>query len=388
MSAPTFSVTTERLYDRLPDMYREADAQNDYQFKKYIASIVDQLGDVDIAVERLRYRSQIEMEMRKRYAQRFTTYTHEGRVLNAPELGSTSDLVDPRSADRDWLRWLGQLVGVQIDVNMPDLEARDAIQYASSGYRAGSKDALEKAARGVLTGSRYAKALPHTKVVGGNLVPGTPWDITILTRATESPDSVIVLNAVNKANLKPAGVRLHHRTYQASWDALEAALPYWKDWETIIWDDMEQIGVSYRDMPNNLIPNPSFEADLTGWTVSGPLTIARVEGGVDGLGQLRADYSGTGNKFVRSPQFSAMDGVAYVVSVTYKSTVVQNMRLQGNGLTQVLLSLPATPTWKRANTGFIAQGTAANYYLQMGTANGTVNDNLYLDGAVVRDATS
>lgn len=390
MNAPVFSVTTERIYGKLPDIYREVDAQNGYEFKKYLASMADQLGEVDLMVERLRYRSQIELEFRNRYAQRHTVYTHPDRLPNAPVLGSTSDLVDPRSADRAWLSWLGQLVGVRVDVNTPDLEARDQIQYASSGYRAGSKDALEKAARSVLSGSRYAKALPHTKVVDGNLVPGSHWDVTILTRGSESPDSVVVLNAVNRPTLKPAGVQLYHRIYTASWDAIEAALPYWKDWETIVWDELEQIGVSYRNIPGNLLTNPSFETDLSTWYVSsGPMTITRQGGGVDGLGQLRAEFTAAGNKFLRTTSFPLTDGRAYTVGLTYKSTVALRLRVVANGTDQFMLELPASgTTWKRANTGFILQGGTGTGYLQVSTTQGDVNDNFTLDGAVVRDATS
>ena len=80
MAQPTFSTTTERVYSQLPDVYRETDATHGYQFKQYVASVVDQLGDVDLLIARFRYLAQIDREMAKRYAQRFTTYTHVDRV--------------------------------------------------------------------------------------------------------------------------------------------------------------------------------------------------------------------------------------------------------------------------------------------------------------------
>lgn len=387
--APTFSVTTERVYDKLPDVYRETDADNGYQFKKYISSVCDVLGDVDLLVERLRYRSQIELEMRKRYAQRFTTYTHAGRVVNAPALGSTSDLVDPRSADRNWLPWLGQLIGVYIDPNAQDFDARDAIYYASSGFRAGSKDALEKATRSVLTGSRYAVALPHTKVVNGQLVPGTTWDVTILTRADESPSSFVVLQAVNKPTLKPAGVQLYHRVYTASWDALEASLPFWSDWNTTTWDQIELAGISYTNLRGNILTNPSFETNTDGWTTSGNITITRTTGGVDGNGSLRGDMSGTGTKEIISPTFALTANEAWVYGLSYQSSVPITVELRRGTTVVASTPLDATTanTWRRLNTG-ILPATAGDHNIRITTDQGTVNTSILLDAFIVRKATS
>lgn len=388
MTAPVFSVTTERLYDKLPDVYRETDAQNDFQFKKYLAATVDTLGDIDLLVERLRYRSQVEMERRSRYAQRFTVYTHPDRELGAPALGSTSDLVDPSAADTAWLPWLAQLVGVRIDPNESVATNRDAIRFASSGFRAGSKTAIEKAVRGVLTGSKYAVAMPHSKVnEQGSIVPGTVWDLTLLTRAQESPSSFVVLQAVNKDTLKPAGVKLYHRTYQASWDALESALPYWRDWETLVWDQIEQVGVTYVNIPGQVMPNPSFETDTTGWVASGNATMTRVLGGIDGAGRLRFEHQGTGVKTLTSPQFPLSADVGYVFGLTYQSTQPFNLRVMRGSTVLATVSCPATPpnTNRRVNSG-IMPGTAGNHTLQIEYTTGTVNDYGLFDGFMVRQA--
>lgn len=387
MSEPVFSVTTERLYDKLPDLYRETDALNDYQFKKYIASIADSLGEIDLLVERFRYRSQIELEMRRRYAQRYTVYTHASREINAPALGSTSDLVDPTAADAKWLPWLAQLVGVEIDPNEPTAFNRDSIRYASSGFRAGSKNALETAVRKVLTGSKYALAMPHTKVnESGSIVSGTVWDITILTRAQESPSSFTVLQAVNKDTLKPAGVKLYHRTYTASWDALEASMPYWRDWNSATWDLIEQAGLAYTNLQGNLLPNPSFEVDASGWTTSGNASISRVVGGIDGAGRLRFEHSGTGTKTLTSPQFALNANEAIVYGMTYQSTQPFNLRLLRDTTEVATLACPAsTNTNRRANSG-IMPSVAGNHQLQLQFTTGAVNDYALLDAFVVRKA--
>jgi hypothetical protein len=389
MAQPTFSVTTERVYSQLPDVYRETDANNGYQFKQYIASVTDQLGDIDLLIARFRYLAQIDREMAKRYAQRYTTYTHKDRVKDAPELGSTSDLVDPLSADTEWLPWIGQLVGVKITPAMGVLEARDAIAFASAGYRAGSKYAMEKAVRNVLSGSKYAVALPHTKVVNGNIQAGTVWDLTILTRAQESPPSEQIIAVLNKPTVKPAGIVLYHKTYQASWDALEAALPYWKDWETVSWDALEQIGLQYSALRGQILKNPSFEVDAANWTTAGAATQTRQPGGVDGSGQLRVDFSGTGDKATTTDRFSLDANKAYTTGITYKSTVECVLFIIKGETPVATVALPASVTqWKRVNTGFMPSTAGSDFALRVYSNKGTVNDNYTLDGAVVRDATS
>lgn len=388
MAEPKFGVTTERLYRRLPDVYREQDENQGWPFKKFLASITKVLNDVDLLTARFRYMSQVERTMFKRFAQRDTVYDHPNRVKGAPELGSTSDLVDPLAADESWLPWLGQLVGIKITANMNIFEKRDAIAYAAAGYRAGSKDALEKAVRLVLSGSRYAVALPHTKVENGNIMAGTTWDVTMLTRNIESPSSEVILAQIDKPTVKPAGVKLYHRVYQASWDALEAALPYWKDWNAVTWEVLEQIGVSYRALVGNLVPNPSFETDASSWSTTGAATQARQAGGVDGAGQLRVDFSGTGNKLTKSGVFSVVANKAYTAGLTYKSTVAARLVVLQGSTEVASLDLPASTTaWRRANTGFMPAAAGSDYSIAIATSNGTVNDNYTLDGAVVRDAT-
>lgn len=381
MNAPTYSVTTERLYDKLPDLYKETDANNDYQFKKYISAVVDYLGDVDLLVARLRYLSQIDLAQQKRYAQKNTIYTHPDRTLGAPPLGSTSDLVDPRAADESWLPWLGQFLGVKITPQMNIFESRDAISYASTGFRAGSKDALEKAVRAVLSGSKYAVALPHTAVIGGNIVPGTLWDLTILTRNSESPSSEVILATINKPTVKPAGVKLYHRTYQASWDALEASLPFWKDWETSTWDQIEQAGLSYRNIPGNVMPNPSFEVDANGWNVTGPATLVREPGGSDGTGRLRVSVNGTGAPTVNSTTFNLTANEAWVWGFTYQSLIPWTVEL--NSSTESLsIELPAAPEPRRFNSGIMP--TDGGDFKFSFTTDAHVNDYLLLDSFVVK----
>lgn len=389
MNEPTFSTTTERLYSQLPDVYRDTDAGQGYGFKQYLASIGDVLGDVDLLVARFRYLASTDRVMAKRYAQRFTQYSQQDRVKGAPEIGATSDLVDPLAADEVWLPWIGQLVGVKITPNMGVLEARDAIAFASTGYRSGSKYALEKAVRLVLSGSKYAVALPHTKVDGnGNIIAGTVWDLTILTRSAESPPSAQILAQIDKPTVKPAGVKLYHRTYTASWDALEAALPYWKDWNTTTWDALEQIGLKYADLRGNLLLNPSFEVDASNWVTAGAATQTRQSGGVDGSGQLRVNFSGTGDKATTTTRFALDANKAYTAGLTYKSTVAAVFFVLKGETPVATVALPATTTFRRVNAGFMPSVAGTDYGLRVYSSQGTVNDNYTLDGAVVRDATS
>lgn len=157
----------------------------------------------------------------------------------------TSDLVDPAGADDAWLPWLGQLLGVTLPPSLSPAERRDAVTFASSGFRSGTKGAVADAARSVLTGTRYARVYDHSIPVNGVLTPGGQWDVTIVTRATETPATADVVAAVVRKAAKPAGVKLYTVPYAASWDTIEAQLPSWDAWEARgSWDRVQEAGLS------------------------------------------------------------------------------------------------------------------------------------------------
>ena len=260
------------------------------------------------------------------------------------------------------------------------------IEYAASGYRAGSKSAIENAVKAVLTGSQYALAMPMTKTdVNDNLLTGTVWDITILTRADESPTERVILDLLNRPTVKPAGVKFHHRYYSASWDKLEATLPFWSNWEDKYWDEIEQVGLRFVPVPGNLIPNPSFETDITGWTSTGNATMTRVAGGVDGSGQLRYEQTGTGQKVLTSGVITSSltantahgFGFSYQSSQPFKAAVV-------SGSNAVTFDVPASPVMTRHSVSFAPGTTLTNARVRLTFDTGTTNDYTVLDAFALK----
>lgn len=153
----------------------------------------------------------------------------------------TSDLVDPWAADAAWLPWLGRLVGVDVPPGITVPEQRDAVAFATSGFRAGTKDAIAAAARSALLGTKHVEVYDHSVFEPGD---GGPWDILLITRGTETPDVDAVLKAVVSKNAKPAGVVLHHRAYDVGWDTVQSNYPTWAAIEAAgSWDRIQEAGL-------------------------------------------------------------------------------------------------------------------------------------------------
>lgn len=217
--APAPGALLDRVYDGLPDHYRDADARIDFPLYRWLAGICRELGAVETLIDRVDF---VPVE-----------------AGGTP--GDTSDLVDPTTADAAWLPWLAQLVGVTLAPELSVTEQRDAILYASAGWRAGTKSAVAAAARTELTGSKYAWVYDHSVSSPGD---GGPWDVLIVTRATETPDVPAVLEAVIRRGTKPAGVVLHHRAYGASWDTVVSTYPTWNAIESAgSWVQIEEAGL-------------------------------------------------------------------------------------------------------------------------------------------------
>lgn len=203
-----YGATTERLYARLPELYRAEDLDQDLALKRYASVVVDQASLLERVVDRL-----------------------------------PTDLSDPVRADNAWLDWLAQLVGVSLARNLTEGQRRDAVRYSSSGWRAGTRDAVADAARSELTGTKFVEIKDHTTDVSN---PGvaTQWDVRVQTRATETPNPSAVLAAIVSKNAKPAGIKLYHRTYDASWTTLEAQLTTWTAIEARgTWDNVQETGL-------------------------------------------------------------------------------------------------------------------------------------------------
>lgn len=206
MARPTVGVTTERLYARLPEFYRDADAPLDYPLLRYESLVADQASELEVIADRL-----------------------------------DTDLADPLLADDGWLDWLAQAVGVRLNPAMTPAERRDAVAYSPNGWRAGTRQAVADAARTALTGTKYAKVYDHSNTdVGG----GTLWDVLVVTRAEETPDASLVLAAIVTKGAKPAGVVLYHRVYSATWTTWETTMPTWNAIEAVgSWNNLQLQGL-------------------------------------------------------------------------------------------------------------------------------------------------
>lgn len=142
----------------------------------------------------------------------------------------TAELANPDAAPRTWLRWLGWLVGIDLDT-IPDAEKRAAISQSSSLQRRGSRRSIIRATQRELTGSKSCR-------VYWNLSGTDPYLITVVTLTAQTPDSVAALAAA--VTEKPAGIDLDLQTVTgatyaelaaeyADYDAVAAAFTDYDD---------------------------------------------------------------------------------------------------------------------------------------------------------------
>ena len=245
MSEPTYATTTERIYRQLPEAYRTFDANQNWAFKKYISSIADQLSEVDQLHERLRFVFPDERVDYYASLNEYNTYERpaglEDPALGWAPIAETSDLFDGRTADEDWLPYIGQLIGADISSLNTEAERRDAVILNYLGFRAGSREALEDAARRVLTGDKFVRVYPHRDGAGGSIFSiGTQWDILVITKDEETPSFEEVIAEILRKGAKPAGVVINAIAYSFTWEVLESSFPTWASIEaTGYWDDLE-----------------------------------------------------------------------------------------------------------------------------------------------------
>lgn len=246
MAEPTYSITTERIYHRLPEFYRTLDAQHDFHLKKYISAIADELYDIEQLVARLENIPPAKLADYYATLDAYTTYVRpdgvEDPVLGFAPIGETSDLFDGRTADADWLPYIGQVIGADILSLNTEEDRRDAVIRNYLGFRAGSREALENAAKQVLTGEKYIRVYPHRDGAGDDIGhEGTEWDILLITKGSETPGGTAVVDEILRKGAKPAGVVLHHMTYSITWLNFETMYPSWSAVESngVTWANIE-----------------------------------------------------------------------------------------------------------------------------------------------------
>lgn len=130
---PDVAPRTDKLYDQLPEAYRDADADLDYPLLRYLSLLLDQLDPLDALVERIDY--------------------------DADE-GGTSDLVDGTTANASWFPWLAQLLGVNLD-GLTIAEQRATLADPTTSWAHGTPDAIAAAAARGLTGTKAVTVTAH-----------------------------------------------------------------------------------------------------------------------------------------------------------------------------------------------------------------------------------
>lgn len=237
-----FDVTTEHVYAMLPEVIHLTDEQQSIPssgkpLKRWMRGICGVMDDVEVLIARINYLTKDE-RVTQQLTEDWVTYSRRTDPFGSSPIGETSDLVDPVSADNLWLDWLGQLVGASLLPLRNEQERRDAVAFASAGYKAGSKQAIADAARSELTGTRHVEVYDHSINVPGD---GGQWDVLLITKVTETPGFAALVETIIRKGVKPAGVVLHHRSFESTWDAVEAT------WDVVeargSWRANEEVGL-------------------------------------------------------------------------------------------------------------------------------------------------
>jgi len=191
MARPVVHAATERLYARLPQLYRDADeaqadGANGFPLLRFLSLLADQVGAVEDLLARF-------------------------------DAVPTSDLVDPASADSGWLTWLAQVAGVDLGDETDVARRRQLIADADDSRSHGSEGAIIANVAPLLTGTKSVRVFALYRHV---------WRVLVLTRNDEmsATTSAAILAAARRQ--KPAGVELEHDV-GLTWAELEANYPTW-----------------------------------------------------------------------------------------------------------------------------------------------------------------
>lgn len=173
---PVVSDFTEDLYERLPEVYRSADAAQDvgesnYPLLRYLSLIGDQLASVIRYLDRFTYdplddRTNTDPPWSRYGSGRFGSGTYGDR--------DTADLVDPDRADASWLPWLCRLLGINPDgLDVEDMRA--ALREPEEAWAHGSPAAIARAVRRRIPDETYVDLRPRYL--------GNPFTIALVTES-------------------------------------------------------------------------------------------------------------------------------------------------------------------------------------------------------------
>lgn len=227
MGEPNLSVSR-----RIPVAYRTGG----WPLKKFLSATTDRLGEIDDLVARFTYLTEDQRDLADMFG-----ISNEGRAV---PIGATSDLVDPRTANAEWLPWIAMLMGLKTDAYATNEELRAALIQGSAGGKAGTREAIAAVVRGTLSGPADGKEVRMyaNSSTLSDIGEASRWDVLIVTPDNISPSSATIMEAIAAAGVKPAGISLHHATKSTTWAELTAKWPKWAEWQDKTWRDVETLG--------------------------------------------------------------------------------------------------------------------------------------------------
>lgn len=194
MTRPTVGTVTEDAYARLPFYVRYDDEAGGYPLLAWLSGAMDQAAEAADIVTR-----------------------------SDPETSpsGTCEIANPEVAPRDWLRWLGWLVGINTS-NLADAIVRDVVTNVALSQRRGSAAAMAAAIQRTLTGTKYVQIIApagtgtaYTYDESGEVYESSdaydsltydPYAIEVRVYTSQTPDEDATLAAA--LSEKPAGCTL------------------------------------------------------------------------------------------------------------------------------------------------------------------------------------
>jgi phage tail P2-like protein len=206
MTRPVVHDTTEQTYRLLPDYVRNADEATDFTLLRYMAGLSIGL-----------------------------TKAGEFLTIADPETSvtGTCEVANPAAAPRNYLTWLGWLVGIDTTV-LADSVVRETLANVIDVQRRGSINAIKLVVARTLISSKYV-------AVYWNRTGTDPYLLTVVVKASEVTSTPTTLAAAWSE--KPAGMNLEldqipNSTWNevvanyATWNDLVAAHPTWDELST------------------------------------------------------------------------------------------------------------------------------------------------------------
>jgi hypothetical protein len=180
MTRPVVSTIAEEVYGSLGPL-SEQDEANDWALLNFVAALTQALEEID-------------------------------DLVRDSDVGpGWSAVLDIDQVPAEALGWLGQFVGVSPDASLTEEAQRERIRDVS-GFRRGSRVALEGAAKRYLTGSRTVHIAERDT---------SPYHLTVTTYTGETPDEDKTEAALRAQ--KPAGLVLEYVVSAgATYDVLAA----------------------------------------------------------------------------------------------------------------------------------------------------------------------